>query len=211
MQRLEDGTFYDDSILPKKQPGEQLEAGFRCHEFIVNTVKGSSLTLGDFRDKRLWLAFYRYVGCPVCTSHFDEVIARLKQLEQYNISYIAIFDSNSSLIPERIMGASSDRFHVVGNESHGLYDTFGIDNSLIGSLSPASAKAFLKARAAGYEQGKVTGSLTRMPAHFLIESDKSVYAAHYAKNIGDHISWEIAGEFALKAPVAQELSLAVDE
>jgi len=210
MKQLDDGSFYDDSIIPAKAPGERLEPGYRSHDFIVNTVTGSSLRLGDFANKRLWMAFYRYSGCPVCASHFDEVIAYQKELKKYKIDFVAIFDSNSANIPDRVRDAQQPGFYVVGNESKGLYEIFGVEKSLFGLVNLKSAMAVKDALGKGYKQGSIDGSLLRMPAHFLIEAGGEVIQAHYAKDIGDHISWDKVGDFALLPPKESEFKLAID-
>jgi thioredoxin-dependent peroxiredoxin len=196
MQQLEEGVFFDDSILPRKTIGEQLEPGFRIHDFIFTTVKGQSFSQADLADRKLWIAFYRYAGCPICASHFDEVLGMMEKLNKFGVTFIAVFDSKTADIPDRFKEKNSEQCLIVGNDSLGVYEIFGVEKSWLGLMSVGTLKARVEAGKKGYSEGTIDGSLRRMPAHILANEAGEVIVAKYARNAGDHVAWPDVWKFA---------------
>jgi peroxiredoxin len=201
MERDEDGAFIDPSIAPRKDPGERLEAGDQVHEFFARTVSESVIQKQAFASKKVWIAFYRYAGCPMCASHFDEVLSLKAELKSHKVSYMAVFDSRAERIPPLTKRASEVDFYVVSNDSLSMFDDFAVGKSWAGLISIGSLLARVDAGAKGYKEEMMDGALNRMPAHFLVDEGGIVAVAHYGKHAGDHIDWRVVKEF-FRAPPA---------
>ena len=189
MQRLEDGSFYDPSLNPTKPPGEKLEAGDRSHDFILQTIQGVTYTPGDFADRKVWIAFYRYAGCPMCAAHFDEAMSFSKKLKDGGVTFVAVFDAGPDKIPDRMKAQASEHCLIVGNNSLGLFETFGVEKSWSGLLSLGSIQSRIEAGRKGYSEENMTGAINRMPAHVFILPGGEVQTAHYGRHAGDHVPW----------------------
>jgi peroxiredoxin len=195
MQSEKSGVFFDPMLPKIKQPGEKLEPGFRCHDFFVRTITDRVLELSSFAGKRLWIAFYRYAGCPICASHLAEVFSNRELLKEADVSFLAVFDCKRDSIPSWLSKLGSPEMMVIADDNKGLYETFGVEKSWGGLFSLGTAQSRLKAAAEGRREEHVDGAFNRMPAHFLVDTNSMVAHAQYAKHLGDHLSWKTFREF----------------
>ncbi|MEK7356760.1 MAG: redoxin family protein [Bdellovibrionota bacterium] len=201
MRQVEEGVFEDDSIIPRKQQGDRLEPGVRIHDFMVGSVTGSQIVSSTYAQKKIWMAFYRYAGCPMCAAHFDEVMTYEKKLKDAGVVFFAIFDSAPAKVPERMKQKASPSCVIVGNDNMGMFELFGVEKSWSGLLSMGSVKARIEAGRKGYSENNLDGAINRMPAHILVWPGGEVAVAHYGKHAGDQIPWKTAWDFvAAKAP-----------
>jgi thioredoxin-dependent peroxiredoxin len=185
----------DETSAPAAAPA-RLQSGDRCLDFFMKTIDDVILESSDFRGKKVWIALYRYAGCPVCAQHLAEVIEAKAFFESAGISFIAVYDCEAQNVPNWIRKNVTPSLQVVADETQGLHEKFGAQKSWRGLLSPGSAVARLKAAAGGFYEQKMDGSINMMPAHILIDEEGRVAVAHYAKHAGDHVSWKTVREFA---------------
>jgi peroxiredoxin Q/BCP len=190
MKKLADGEFYDTSLIPLKMPGDRLEDADRCPDFFLSTINDAKYELSSFADRKLWLAFYRYAGCPLCRSHFDEVIGFQKKLDDAGVTFIAIFDCARTNIPAWGGRLTKNRQLVVSDENKNLYDLFGVGKSWKDLFSVGTIVSRIKAGTKGYTEEGVDGAFNRIPAHFLVYPGGKIAKAHYGKHAGDQISWK---------------------
>lgn len=200
MKKVEEGVFEDESIIPRKQAGERLEAGNRCHDFLIGSIFGNQITSSTYARNKIWMAFYRYAGCPMCASHFDEVTSYMKRLEENDVVFFAVFDSHPSKIPDRMKAKAGKNCVIVGNDNLGLFELFGVEKSWSGLFSMGSVTSRVEAGMKGYVENNLDGAINRMPAHILVWPGGEVAVAHYGKNAGDQVPWNVAWDFVQKPP-----------
>lgn len=181
----------------------RLQAGDPCHNFFMRTIDDHIVETGDFRGKKIWLAFYRYAGCPVCATHFAQVIEAKPYLEEVGITFIAVYDCHVINVPPWIRKNAGDRLRVVADNTQALHAKFGSNKSWAGLFNTQSFIARVKAGFEGYFEQNIDGSLNLMPAHFLIDENGTVAYAHYAAHPGDHINWKVVRDFATAKPVTR--------
>jgi peroxiredoxin Q/BCP len=195
MHKTENGEFFDTSIMKLKEPGEKLEAGVRCHDFFIRTVDDRGFELSTFARQKVWIALYRYAGCPLCAPHYSDVLELKAKLQEADVVFIAVFDCAKDQIPQGMRRLEEPNYLVVADENQTLFDMFGAEKSWQGLVSPATIGSRVKAGLKGYSEEMIGGSFNRMPAHFLIYPGGEVAHAHYAKNAADHISWKTVWDF----------------
>jgi peroxiredoxin Q/BCP len=207
MQRLEDGSFYDPSLSPTKPQGEKLEAGDHVHDAIFRSIQGVTYKPTDFTDKKVWIAFYRYAGCPMCAAHFDEAMSFAKKLKDGGVLLLAVFDAGPDKIPDRMKTQMSETCIIVGNDSKGLFETFGVEKSWLGLLSVGSIQSRIEAGRKGYSEQNIDGAINRMPAHIFLKPGGDVVLSHYGRHAGDHVPWKNLWDFVAQEYEAPEDSL----
>jgi len=178
---------------------QRLQAGDRCHDFFMRTIDNKVLEPRDFRGRKYWIAFYRYAGCPVCATHFAQVIEAKQYMEDSGITFIAVYDCQPQNVPTWIRKNLSDSIHVVADSTQMLHAKFGSEKSWKKLFSVGSVAARLKAATEGYVEQKLDGSMNLMPAHILVSEEGTVAHAHYSSHPGDHINWKTVRDFASNA------------
>jgi peroxiredoxin len=107
-------------------------------------------------------------------------------------------------------------FPILADEKNVFYKEYGIEHSVAGMFMgmlgrmPALLRAmFVK----GYLPLVIKGSLTIMPADFLVDEDGVIQNAYYGKDEGDHLPFEQVKAFSLasKTMTAKHTSLSWHE
>ncbi|NJM94212.1 MAG: AhpC/TSA family protein [Cytophagales bacterium] len=157
----------------------------------VTSVQGMPLDLNDYQGKTVLLSFFRFAGCPVCNMRMHELMKNQAALQAKGVEVIAVFESSGETLAEYLKDASIP-FPLVSDTSLALYRRYGADEKslikMIRTMTKQQAKADMKIGETLY-QGKTypkDGSMTRIPADFLIENG-SIKRAYYGRYIGDHI------------------------
>jgi thioredoxin-dependent peroxiredoxin len=91
------------------------------------------------------------------------------------------------------VGKQRPPFPIIPDPGHVIYRRYGVETSLHGfllGLTLRMGKA-LKAIGKGFLPGRMEGSITLVPADFLIGPDGTILVAYYGKDISDHLPIEI--------------------
>lgn len=170
----------------------RLQAGQAAPDFLRPDIGGISIRLGDYRGRYLLLSFYRYASCPFCNLRVHELLQRLPEFERRDLSLVAVFQSAREGIMDHV-GKQQSPFPIIPDPGHSMYRSYGVETSLRGlllGLTLRMGKA-LKAMRKGFLPGRMEGSITLVPADFLIGPDGSILIAYYGKDIADHLPIEI--------------------
>ena len=169
----------------------RLQSGQRAPEFLQTDIGGNTIHLGDYRGRYLLLSFYRYASCPFCNLRVHELLQRLTEFEKRGLSLVAVFQSAREGILDHV-GKQQPPFPILPDPGHGLYRRYGVETSLPGfllGLTLRMGKA-MQAMGKGFLPGRMEGSITLIPADFLIGPDGSILVAYYGKDISDHLPIE---------------------
>ena len=176
----------------RRKPGE------RANLIILPAIDGSIYDTDRLKGMPFMLSFYRFASCPFCNLRIHEIVSRFDELGE-NFMVIAVFDSPLDNLKRHIDGHKAP-FPILADESNQYYREYGIEHSFSGMLKgmilriPTLVKGMLK----GYLPTTLKGSITTMPADFLIDPMGFIQTVYYGKDEGDHLPFEQIKEFALK-------------
>lgn len=172
-----------------------LAPGQSAPDFEATNWDGTPVRLADHRDRKVWLAFFRYASCPLCNLRVHDIIARHADLASRGVDVLAVFQSP----PERIasyVGKQAPPFPILADPTEALYGKYGLRTSLLAYLHPKNFGVVFRAMRRGFLPGPPDGSATRVPGDFLIRPDGTLADAFYGKVIADHIPFERVEAFA---------------
>lgn len=161
----------------------------------LRTWKGQTLPLQSFKDKKVWLAFFRYAACPLCNLRVHEMIRRYPALKERGVEVLAVFQSDAESIAKHV-GKQNPPFPLIADPEEKLYKQFGLKKSLWAFLHPANFPLLFKALSLGFRDLDPEGTITRIPGDFLIAPGLKIIKEFHGKKIGDHIPWEEVEHFA---------------
>lgn len=165
-----------------------LTTGQTAPDFEAVDIFGKPVRLSELRGQPVILSFYRYATCPFCTVRFNQMARELPRLTEAGVRVVAVFESSHDYI-HQYLGPRGIPFTVVADPGEQLYRLYGVRKSLFGTLL-GMFRVFTMMRAMfdrKYRMGRPDGSLTRIPADFLISANGQIDEAWYGKDIGDHI------------------------
>lgn len=170
----------------------RIEVGDRAPALdgVIDT-SGIPVSLDDSAGKHLLLVFLRYASCPMCLLHVRDLGRRNREFSRAGVGVVVVFHSPAPRIEHHTRRLALP-FRVVADPSFALYARYGVGSSWLGLAAsvamPSFYVAFAHAMVSGFWGGAVDGDVARMPADFLIGADGIVRAAHYGRDIGDHLS-----------------------
>lgn len=157
--------------------------------FTVKDVSGSTVSLSDYRGKKILLTFYRNVGCPICNLRFHELQGYAENFKMKNLVVLAVYESTAENMKQYLEGENPYAV-MIPNPTQDLYKLYEIESSLgkimkgmfhgaMGKMN--KGKKFFKKKI------KQDGNSSRISADFLIDERGNVNTAYYGRFVGDHL------------------------
>jgi len=174
-----------------------LKAGDHAIHLKLPAIDGSIFDTQNLKGKPYMLSFFRFASCPFCNLRIHQLVTKFDELGT-DFTIIAVFDSPLDNLQHHASGHHAP-FPILADESNKYYQQYHIQHSLMGMIKgmvfrmPTLIKSMLK----GYLPTTFKGSLTTMPADFLIDKHGIIQAAYYGKDEGDHLTFENIKNFAL--------------
>jgi peroxiredoxin Q/BCP len=158
-------------------------------DFKTTDIDGNPVQLNSFIGQKIFLTFYRNVGCPVCNLRFHELLKIEKEFKEKDIVVLAIYESSISNL-KRYTEKESYYTRMIANPEFNLYEKYVIERSTLKLLSSIYKGVIGKA-----EQGKKLykqkfeqdGHANLMGGEFLIDEQGKIVTAYYNQFIGDHL------------------------
>lgn len=174
-----------------------LNIGDLAPDFTMRDMSGSDIRLYDFKGKKILLCFFRYATCPFCTVRFVRLSQEVERYAKQGIQIVGVFESSEEYI-QKYLGSRGLTFPIIPDPTGELYRQYGVKKSLPGIMigmfrMPALLRALFDRE---YRMAKPDGSISRIPADFLINADKSIADTYYGSDIGDHIPFKRIDKFA---------------
>ncbi len=178
------------------------KAGDKVDDIRLQALDGTVFDLSSLKGRPFMLSFFRFASCPFCNLRMHELVSRFDELgDQFTI--VAIFDSTLENLREHAERHHSP-FPVLADARGIYYSQYGVEHSVTGVLKgmifrmPSMLYAMF---GKGYWPLKIRGSMTTMPADFLVDASSVIRVAHYGKDEGDHLPFDEIKQFATRASV----------
>lgn len=161
-------------------------------------LNGTIFDMHSLKGRPFMLSFFRFASCPFCNLRMHQLVSRFNELGG-RFTVVAIFDSPLDNLRDHAERHRSP-FPVLADERGLYYSHYGIERSIIGVLKgmvfrlPALVRGVFK----GYVPLKIKGSMTTMPADFLVDEDGVIRHAYYGKDEGDHLPFDQVKQFAMR-------------
>jgi peroxiredoxin len=175
----------------------RLKAGDKLTNIKLPAIDGTAFDSESFAGKPIMLSFFRFASCPFCNMRMNELVRRFDEFGN-DFTIIAIFDSPLDNLTRHTAGHKAP-FPILADESNKYYREYSIERSILGVLKGMLFRMplLLKGMFKGYMPIVIKGSLTTMPADFLIDRNGIIQTAYYGKDEGDHLPFDLAKEFSL--------------
>jgi thioredoxin-dependent peroxiredoxin len=176
----------------------RVTSGEKAKNIKLPAIDGSLFETESVKGKPLMLSFLRFASCPFCNLRVNELVRRFGEFGN-DFTIIAVFDSPLDNLTRHTKGHKAP-FPILADENNKYYKEYGIEYSVIGMLKGMFLRmpTLLKGMFEGYIPTTIKGSITTMPADFLIDREGIIQVAYYGKDEGDHLSFDAVKEFSLK-------------
>jgi peroxiredoxin len=178
------------------------EPGDTVVHITLPGLDGSPFDLDSLKGRPFMLSFFRFASCPFCNLRMHELVTRFDELSK-DFTIVAVFDSPLDNL-QRHADKHQAPFPILADADNRYYQLFGIRHSVIGVLKGIFLRMprllygmFVK----GYVPLTIKGSMTTMPADFLVDDQGIIRVAHYGKDEGDHLPFEQIKAFTMTCEV----------
>ncbi len=174
----------------------RLESGVKPVNIKLPSINGPIIETDHLLGKPYMVSFFRFASCPFCNLRVNELVKRFDELGS-DFTIVAIFDSSLENLKVHTEKHKSP-FSILADEENKYYKAYAIEHSVLGMFKgmfmrfPTLMKGLFK----GYVPLKIKGSMTTMPADFLIDKDGMIQRAYYGADEGDHLSFDEVKEFS---------------
>lgn len=169
---------------------QKLNVGDKAPYFESIDTNGDTINLDQYKGQKIFVAFFRYAGCPVCNSRVHELIQNYDSISSKGYKIIAIYESDNNTLKDYLTETPVP-FPVIGDPKLILYKKYGVEKSfwkmLASSFKKQPKQAMKKGSKLFTKKYKRDGNLARLPADFIIDENGILKAVHYGTNIGDHL------------------------
>lgn len=174
----------------------RIKSGEKAATIKLSAIDGTIFDSENLKGKPFMLSFFRFASCPFCNLRIHELVKRFDELgDEFTI--IAIFDSPLDNLKRHAEGHNAP-FPILADETNKYYKKYSIEHSFFGVLKGIFMRmpTLLNGMFKGYLPTTFKGSLTTMPADFLIDRDGVIHKAYYGEDEGDHLSFDLVKEFS---------------
>ncbi len=189
MSNVVESTLTD--LSSRKQPGD------RVSPLRLQSLDGSWFDLDSLEGKPYLLAFHRFASCPFCNLRVHELVNRYHELGG-NFTVVAIFDSSLKNLQQHADKHQAP-FPILADPLRETYVNYGVEHSIYGVLKGMFKRLHTLLYAMlikGYWPFTIKGSISSMPADFLVDSGGTIRVAYYGRDEGDHLSFADLKRFA---------------
>ena len=176
----------------------RLKSGVKAKNISLPAIDGSMFKTESAKGKPIMLSFFRFASCPFCNLRVNELVRRFDEFGN-DFTIIAVFDSPLDNLTRHAEGHKAP-FPILADEDNKYYREYGIEHSVLGMLKGIFLRmpTLLKGMFKGYIPTTIKGSMTTMPADFLIDREGIIQVAYYGRDDGDHLPFDTVKEFSLK-------------
>ena len=169
--------------------------------FVLKDIFGRTIDLSTYRDKRLFIGFFRHAGCPFCNLRVHALTKVYDALKAKGLEMIFFFESKESVLLRSVFHKEVSPIPLISDPEKKWYDAYGLENSryksAVSHITSFVQTAF-KAKQAGVPIHMMADgeSINTIPAEFLIDKGLVIKKVHYSQGLNDRISMEIVKQFA---------------
>jgi thioredoxin-dependent peroxiredoxin len=176
-----------------------IKEGSYALDFTINDIHEHPIKLSDFEGKKIILSFYRNVNCPFCNRRIHAIMGNSLKLKNSGVQLIMMFESTNQKLSSSVFHQGVNPWPLIGDPEKRIYKKYGVESSVIKSITTLLHSSVLKAKADTKElnlpQDKDADQFL-VPADFFIDENFKVVKVHYGKHLDDHISLDEIMKFA---------------
>lgn len=157
--------------------------------FRVTDVFGRVHDSKKFAGKKVYLAFERNAGCPVCNLRTHTLLKQADHFAANNTIVILVYESTAAKMKE-YLGPNTYPFYFVADPDNLLYNQYGVERSMLKIMRGLFHGLLRKVREGTRlfdTPMKQDGHTSRIPAEFIIRENGTLATAHYSQFLGDHL------------------------
>ncbi|HEV8513797.1 MAG TPA: redoxin domain-containing protein [Cyclobacteriaceae bacterium] len=169
--------------------------------FKLADIYDRTIDLNDYRDKKIFIGFFRHAGCPFCNIRVHMLQKVREELKAKGLEMIFFFESKKNVLLMSTFHKEVSPIPLISDPDKKMYSAYGLESSgyksAISHLTSFVQTAY-KASKLGVPIHMMSDgeSISTMPAEFLIDKGLIVKEIHYSERLNDRMNLDIIRSFA---------------
>ncbi|MEN6430971.1 MAG: peroxiredoxin-like family protein [Coriobacteriales bacterium] len=166
--------------------GKRLTIGSEAPDFPIDSPWHGKTSFYEASDGRpAVVVFGRYLGCPICQMQMDDLKQGISALTSRGANVFYVLQSTNETLTS-VSRESDWPFEVVTDPEAKIFSAYAVPyGNPLKLVGPGLGQSMRRMKEKGFKHGKYEGHETQLPAAFVVNPDKTIRLAHYAKNIVD--------------------------
>ena len=179
----------------------RLENNIIAPVFNLKDIYGRMIDLNSYKDKKVFIGFFRHAGCPFCNIRVHALTKIHKEMQEKGLEMIFFFESKENVLLRSTFHQEVSPIPLISDPEKKWYGAYGLESSgyksAVSHLTTFVQTAF-KARSLGVPIHMMADgeSISTMPAEFLIDKGLVVRDVHYSERLNDRMSIDTIRTFA---------------
>lgn len=174
----------------------RLQSGETAPDFSAKTIDGTELSLSEFRGRKVWLTFFRYAACPLCSYRIHELLTQWEsRFASHDFELLTVWQSPPEKLGE-VRERYNPSFALITDPQLELYQQYRVEKGFLKTFGKDVFESVAGARKLGIKIVRAwDGPATRRPADFLIDEQGIIQTAFYGENVAQMIPLDDVEDF----------------
>ena len=179
----------------------KLTRNVEAPHFKLTDIYDRTIDLNDYRDKKVFIGFFRHAGCPFCNIRVHMLQKAREELKGKELEMIFFFESKKNVLLMSTFHKEVSPIPLISDPDKRMYSAYGLEpsgyKSAISHLTSFVQTAY-KASKLGVPIHMMSDgeSISTMPAEFLLDKGLIVKEIHYSERLNDRMNLETIRSFA---------------
>jgi len=156
----------------------------------MEDVYGQTIDLNAYRDRKVYMSFFRNVNCPFCNLRIHELIRKKEELN--HLQLIFFLESSLQQIQRSIFHQEVSPIPLIADPQHEVYSKYRVESSMMKMMNTFMKAGTMSAMKQGRQfdvpdNEEKHVSMTLMPADFLIGPGLVIEKVNYGSHLRDHL------------------------
>ena len=174
----------------------KLQVNQQAPVFKTSDVYGREISVQALRGKKIYLAFERNAGCPVCNLRTHELLKQANYFSANHVTVLLIYESTVEKMKDYLSDYQSPFYFIADPEST-LYKQYQIERSFL-KMSKGLFHGLIGKAMAGKKLFRKPmsqdGNVSTIPSEFIIDEKGNLSTVHYGGYVGDHLALDLLKE-----------------
>jgi len=168
--------------------------------FKQKDIFGRMIDLEQYKDKKVFLGFFRHAGCPFCNIRVHTLTKVHEELKAKGLEMIFFFESKENVLLRSSFHQEVSPIPLISDPEKKIYGAYGLEpsgfKSAVSHLTTFVQTAF-KAKSLGVPIHAMADgeSISTMPAEFLIDRGLVIKELHYSERLNDRMNVDLIRDF----------------
>ena len=179
----------------------QLSKDVTAPHFKSKDIFGREIDLRDYRDKKIFIGFFRHAGCPFCNLRVHTLMKVHGELKAKGLEMIFFFESKESVLLRSTFHKEVSPVPIIADPEKKWYSTYGLEPSLSKSVISHFTnfvQTALQAKSTGVPIHIMASgeSFSTMPAEFLVDKNLVIKKLYYSDRLANRMNIKDIVDFA---------------